>query len=168
MNLSKEFFLGLAVFAAVGCGLIGGLLFTFSNFVMKALSQQPPDSSIRTMQAINIYILNPLFLFVFLGAAVASAILAVATVSRLSYPGAPLLLVGCILYIVGVVGVTMVFNVPLNNKLAEQNPTTVEAAQFWLTYVSEWMKWNHVRTIASLMAAVLLILAIRQGHFPTE
>jgi uncharacterized membrane protein len=56
----------------------------------------------------------------------------------------------------------MVFNVPLNNRLSVLNPDTAEAAKYWLTYLSEWVRWNHVRTIASVMATALLILAIRQ------
>jgi uncharacterized membrane protein len=150
MNLPKESTLIVEVFASVGCGLMGGLLFAFSSFVMRALLQQPPESGIRTMQTINVSSLNPLFLFCFLGTALAS-------------PGMPLLLAGCALYILGVFGVTMMFNVPLNDRLATQDPGTAEAARYWLTYVSQWSTWNHVRTVASLTAAVLLILAIRQG-----
>jgi uncharacterized membrane protein len=168
MPLPKESTLVVAVFATVGCGLMGGLLFAFSNFVMRALSQQPPEGGIRTMQAINAYILNPLFLVMFLGTALATSILTVTAILRLASPGMPLLLAGCCLYLIGTFGVTLVFNVPLNNRLAVQDPRTAEAAQFWLTYVSRWMTWNHVRTIASLLATVLLILAIRQARSPLE
>jgi uncharacterized membrane protein len=166
MNLPKEMFLGIAVFAAVGCGLIGGLLFAFSNFVMRALLQQPSENGIRAMQSINLLILNPLFLFLFLGTAVASAILGVAAVLQRSHLSGPLLLAGCALYLFGTFGVTMVINVPLNNRLASQDPSAPQAAQFWPEYVTEWTKWNHVRTIASLAASTLLILAIR--HAPSS
>jgi uncharacterized membrane protein len=163
MNLPKELFHGIAIFAAVGCGLIGGLLFAFSNFVMRALVQQAPENGIRAMQAINISILNPLFLLFFLGTALASVILVVAAVLQHSHIHGPLLLAGCALYLVGTFGITMLVNVPLNDKLASQDPATVQAAQFWAVYVSQWMKWNHVRTIASLAATTLLILAIRHA-----
>jgi uncharacterized membrane protein len=159
---AKDKVLILAIFAALGCGLMGGLLFAFSNFVMTALSRQPPASGVRTMQAINVYILNPLFLIVFFGTAVASLVLAVATILGVPRSGGPLLLAGSSLYLIGAVGVTMVFNVPLNNRLSVLDPDTAEAATYWLTYLSEWVRWNHVRTIATVMAAALLILAIRQ------
>lgn len=164
MNLPKDSTLFVAVFAAVGCGLMGGLLFAFSNFVMKALLQQPPASAIRTMQAINVTIVNPLFLAVFLGTALATAILAVTALLRFSTPGMPLLLAGAALFLLGAFGVTMIFNVPLNNALATQDPAMPAAAQFWLAYVSRWMMWNHVRTVASLAATACLILAIHQGR----
>jgi uncharacterized membrane protein len=159
--MPKEILSFLTIFAVLGSGMIGGLLFAFSNFVMRALAQQPPESGIRTMQAINITIINPLFFVVFLGTALASVILAISALPRLSSTGVLLLLIGCVLYIVGTFGVTMAFNVPLNNKLAILDPSTTQAAEFWREYVSSWMQWNHVRTIASLLASVLLILSAR-------
>jgi uncharacterized membrane protein len=158
--MPKEFLTFLTIFAALGCGMIGGLLFAFSNFVMRALAQQPPESGIRSMQAINITIINPLFFLVFLGTVLASVILAVTALSRLSSPGA-LLLIGCVLYIIGTFGVTMAFNVPLNNRLAVLDPSTTQAAEFWREYLTSWTQWNHVRTIAAIVASVLLILSIR-------
>jgi len=86
----------------------------------------------------------------------------VATILGVPRSGGPLLLAGSSLYLIGAVGVTMVFNVPLNNRLSVLDPDTAEAATYWLTYLSEWVRWNHVRTIATVMAAALLILAIRQ------
>lgn len=168
MELPKERILIVAILAALGCGLMGGLLFAFSNLVMTALSRQPPASGVRTMQAINVYILNPLFVIVFFGTALASFVLAVATILRMPRSGAPSLLAGSALYLIGTVGVTMVFNVPLNNRLALLNPDTAEASQYWLTYLSEWVRWNHVRTSASVLAAALLILAIRQFQLAAE
>jgi uncharacterized membrane protein len=87
-----------------------------------------------------------------LGTAVASFVLAVATILRVPRSGAPLLLAGSALYPIGTFGVTIVFNVPLNNKLSALNPDTAEAAKYWLKYVSEW----------TVMATALLILAMRQ------
>lgn len=158
----------LATFAAMGCGMMAGILFAFSNFVMTALSRQPPASAIRTMQAINIYILNPLFFALFLGTAVASLVLAAWASVRLPSRGAFLLLAGSNLYLVGTVGVTLIFNVPLNNKLAELNPESTDAATYWLTYLHDWMRWNHVRTVAATIAAALLMWAIQKLQFAAE
>ena len=149
--MPKELLTFLTIFAALGSGMIGGLLFAFSNFVMRALAQQAPESGIRTMQAINITIINPLFFLVFLGTALASVILAITALPRLSSPGVLFLLIGCVLYIFGTFGVTMAFNVPLNNRLAILEPSTTQAAESWREYVTSWMQWNHVRTIASIL-----------------
>jgi uncharacterized membrane protein len=159
--MPKEVLSFLTIFAALGSGMIGGLLFAFSNFVMRALAQQPPESGIRTMQAINITIINPLFFLVFLGTVLASMILAITALPRLSSPSTIFLLIGCVIYIVGTFGVTLAFNVPLNNRLAILEPSTTQAAEFWREYLSSWMQWNHVRTIAAILASLLLILSAR-------
>jgi uncharacterized membrane protein len=159
--MPKEILTLLTIFAALGSGMIGGLLFAFSNFVMRALAQQPPESGIRSMQAINITIINPLFFLMFLGTALASVILAITALPRLSSPSTILLLVGCVIYIIGTFGVTMAFNVPLNNRLAVLDPSTTQAAEFWREYITSWMQWNHVRTVAAIMASLLLILSAR-------
>jgi uncharacterized membrane protein len=167
MILPRELAFGLEVFATVGAGLMGGLFFAFSNSVMKALARQPPESGLRTMQAINAVIQNPLFLALFLGMALATAILAASAFLRLSSPGMPWLLAGCVLYFLGAFVVTAAFNVPLNNQLAAQEPGTAAAAQYWLNvYLPRWTAWNHVRTIASLAATAFLLLAIHQARSP--
>jgi len=168
MHLPKGIVFVIALIAAVGSGAMGGLFFVFSNFMMKTLAQQPPESGMRTMQGINVNILNPLFLSVFLGTAAASAVLVVAALLRLSSPEAPWLLAGGALYLVGAFGVTAIFNVPLNNRLAAQDPGTAEAARYWLVYVAEWLKWNHVRTITSLLAAASVVLALHKARLPIE
>jgi uncharacterized membrane protein len=159
--MPKEVLSFLTIFAALGSGMIGGLLFAFSNFVMRALAQQSPESGIRTMQAINITIINPLFFLVFLGTVLASMILAITALPRLSSPSTIFLLIGCVIYIVGTFGVTLAFNVPLNNRLAILEPSTTQAAEIWREYVSSWMQWNHVRTITAILASLLLILSVR-------
>jgi uncharacterized membrane protein len=69
------------------------------------------------------------------------------------------MLAGSIVYLVGIIGVTMVFNVPMNDALAAAQPESAEAATFWQQYLSTWTMWNHVRTIAGTGALALFILA---------
>ena len=38
---------------------------------------------------------------------------------------------------------------------------TAEGVAYWATYLEEWVRMNHVRTIAPLVAAVLLTLSLR-------
>jgi uncharacterized membrane protein len=111
------------------------------------------------MQSINIVIVNPLFLAVFLGTALLSIVLAIAALLRLSEPGAPYLLAGSLLYLVGSILVTMVFNIPLNNALAAVKPDSAEGASLWRRYLSVWTAWNHARTAACLAACLLFVLA---------
>jgi uncharacterized membrane protein len=115
---------------------MAGLLFAFSNFVMRALLQQPPESGIRTMQAINSLIQNPIFFVLFFGTTVVALFLVVTSSLHLPQNGSMLLLLGSLLYLVGTFGVTLVFNVPLNNSLAEYFANTSDAAQYWQNYVA--------------------------------
>ena len=111
MSLFAQYILPMTVLAAVGSGLMAGLLFAFSNFVMKALTRLPPEQGMAAMQLINVTIINPVFLLLFLGTAVLCAVLALYSV--LQWQSTTVwLLVGCVLYLVGTVGVTMAFNVP--------------------------------------------------------
>jgi uncharacterized membrane protein len=166
MQLPKVLTLTAVIFAAVGSGTMGGLLFAFSNFVMQALVEQPTESGIRTMQSINSLILNPLFVLIFLGTAGVAGLLIIAALLNLTSPGMLLLLMGGGLYWIGCLGVTIAFNVPLNDALASQMPDAIEAAQYWPHYVSQWMRWNHVRTIAALSAAGCFSFALRYLFVP--
>ncbi|HEU5260866.1 MAG TPA: anthrone oxygenase family protein [Gemmatimonadales bacterium] len=67
--------------------------------------------------------------------------------------GAAYLLAGSLLYLVGTVMVTIVFNVPRNNALAAVGPDSVDGARVWAGYLTSWTAWNHVRTVAALAAA---------------
>jgi uncharacterized membrane protein len=44
--------------------------------------------------------------------------------------------------------------------LARVNPVEPEAAAVWSDYLVTWTAWNHVRTIASLAAAILFTLRL--------
>jgi uncharacterized membrane protein len=57
----------LTFVAAVGSGLVAGIFFAFSNFVMKALARVPPAQGIAAMQSINVVVLNRWFFAVFFG-----------------------------------------------------------------------------------------------------
>ena len=55
---------------------------------------------------------------------------------------------------------TVAFNVPLNNRLASAEPDSPAAEALWAHYLSRWTLWNHVRTVASLVAAGLFAMAL--------
>ena len=123
----------LSFVAALGCGLIAGTFFAFSVFVMRALASISAPAGIAAMQAINVVVVNPLFLGVFLGTAVLCVI-----VSLLAFAGSegaePVCIwIASLAYLVGTFGVTMLFNVPLNNRLAKVDPASAEGEKLWRT-----------------------------------
>src|SRR5262249_16329946 len=143
--------------ATLGSALMAGLFFTFSNTAMTALGKLPPQTGIAAMQSINVWILNPIFALVFFGTSALSALLIVFAVLNLSPGWALPLLAGALCYLVGSLLVTMIFNVPLNDRLAASGAETTEAASFWAEYLRVWTARNHVRTLLCLAATGLLI-----------
>lgn len=144
---------------AIGSALIGGLLFAFSAFIMKAFSKIPAAEGIRAMQSINIYIINPLFFAVFFG----TALLAVVSVMLYFTSGQSLshwVWVGSLNYLLGPIFLTIVGNVPLNNRLAAVDPESEEGQRLWSFYLKRWTLLNHIRTAASLFASYCYIHGI--------
>jgi uncharacterized membrane protein len=158
--MSDQILLTLTFLSALGCGLIAGVFYAFSTFVMKALAVLPPVQGIAAMQSINVVVINPWFMTAFLGTGAVCAALAVCAVLRWNEPPALCLLSGSLLYLLGTIGVTMAFNVPRNDTLAAMTPANPESAALWAEYVSSWTTWNHVRTAAALTASALLIVAL--------
>ena len=151
---------GLLWFSAVGCGLLAGVYFAFSTFVMTALGRIGQAPGIMAMNAINTTIVQSLFMPFFLGTTLASLTLAIVAILRWGEPGATAMAAGGVLYVLGMFVVTMIFNVPLNDALAAVHPASAEATKIWARYLNDWTLWNHVRTISSTAACVLFMAAI--------
>ena len=145
---------------------MAGLFFAFSAFEMETLGRLPPPQGIAAMQSINVAILNPIFFVVFFGTAAICLLLAVWSIVRWSDSGAAWLLGGSVLYLVGTILVTIVVNVPMDDALAAVDPASEEGARLWVGYLTDWTRWNHIRTIACLAATAALIVALHsQGRF---
>jgi uncharacterized membrane protein len=156
-----ELIFALKIIAALGCGLIAGAFFAFSSFVMKALGQLPPANGISAMQSINVVVINPVFLGVFVGTVFICLAAMVLALVRWQGGASMWVLAGGVLYIAGCFLVTMLLNVPLNDAIAKANPTSPEGEALWTTYLDKWTMWNTVRTIASLAASAAFMIAMR-------
>jgi uncharacterized membrane protein len=154
---ATDLLIPVVVFAVLGSGLMAGLFFVFSNAVMPALARLAPERAVAFMQTVNVTILNPLFLSLFVGTALACAFILVGgLVGWLD--ARPLLLIGAVLYLVGTFGVTAAGNVPLNDALEALEGE--EAVAFWPEYAARWTRWNHVRTVAAIAATACLTVGL--------
>ncbi|MGI0492200.1 DUF1772 domain-containing protein [Alkalinema pantanalense CENA528] len=151
---------GLKLGAILGCGLVAGVFFAFSTFVMPALARLQPSQGIAAMQSINITATTPLFMLALFGTAGICLALTIGVFLKWPYSDSTYLLLGSALYLLGSIGVTIAFNVPLNDSLATVKPESPEGTLFWARYLTEWTFWNHVRTIASLVATLLFSLTL--------
>ncbi len=146
--------------AALGCGLAAGVFFAFSTFVMPALARLAPEQGIAAMQAINVTAVTPAFMSLLFGTALICLLLAVATLFGLSPAANRLALIAGVIYLVGVIGVTIVGNVPLNDELAATQPNAPTAVTIWAHYLANWTMLNHVRAVAPIVSTVLFMLAL--------
>lgn len=150
----------LTIVTAITVGLVGGVFFAFSSFIMRALGALPPPTAISAMQSINVVVLRSLFLTAFFAAGLTSVILAVHAAFAWESHVALWQLAGGLVYVLGCVAVTVAANVPLNNTLAIVSPESAEGETVWTRYLSDWTLWNHIRTVACVISAICLTMAL--------
>jgi len=144
-------------------GLIAGLMYSYSCSVNIGLRVLQNNEYIKAMQSINRAILNPYFFISFIGL----LILYPVTAYRL-YTNSPdisfyLLLTATLFYFVGVFGITMLGNVPLNNLLDRftvSNASPEEITGMRLAFEKPWNNYHTLRTVASIISFGLTILSL--------
>jgi uncharacterized membrane protein len=154
---------GLTLAAVVGAGLVGGVFFAFSNFVMKALGQLRPSEGAAAMQSINITVITPTFMTALFGMGLVSLVLIAWGFADLDESYAGWLIAAGVIYVIGEIATTGAYHVPRNNALARVDPETEEGARVWGTYLVEWTRMNHVRTVSGLAACALFAVALQAG-----
>lgn len=151
----------LVVAAAVGSGLVAGVFFAFSGFVVRALASLPPGAGAAAMRAVNVTAVRPPLMTALFGTAVLDVAAAVAVLAGGPGDRAGLLVgAGAAVYLAGVVGVTAVVNVPLNDRLAAEVPGTPGADAVWASYTRRWTRWNTVRTVAGTAASAAMAASL--------
>ncbi|MFD8569859.1 DUF1772 domain-containing protein [Streptomyces sp. NPDC059639] len=155
-------YFALVVLGALWCGIAAGVFVAFSTLVMRGLGALPASRGIAAMNSINVAAMTPAFMVVFMGAALLCAVIAVVTFVLWPDPGTVELLVGCVLYLAGSFGVTIVANIPRNDALAKLagDEDSERSAAYWRRYLSEWTLWNHIRGGAAIAASASFVLAL--------
>jgi uncharacterized membrane protein len=151
----------LTVVTAVGAGVVGGVMFAFSTFIMTGFGRLEPAQGIAAMQAINREAPNFWFMTALFGTALTSIALVVVSVVRHN-GSAGCAVIACLLYLVGIV-LTIVYHVPHNNALDAIDPTAAGSAAYWRDYLSGWTGWNHVRTVSAIAASAVLTWSATRG-----
>ena len=150
----------ITVGAITGAGVVTGLLFAFSNFVMQALARLPDEQGMYAMQETNEKIINPVFVVFFLGTPSLCALAGADALMNLETTGSISLACGAALYLIGPFGITMLCNVPLNNKLAKAD--TADADAIWGDYQLRWQRWNHIRSYIGIVSVALLAFGLTE------
>lgn len=148
---------------ALASGLVGGVLYAFSSFVMSGLKRLPAAQGLAAMQSINITAVKPGLMVPFIGTMMASIAVAITAVVDWNATTSVWLLAGAATYVFGVFAMTGLYHVPRNNALAAAKIDAPEAETVWARYLKDWTRWNHFRTLAALVAAALLGVATHLG-----
>ena len=152
-------------------GLVAGIFFCWSVSITKGLAALPDKEYIDVFQSLNREIQNPLFFICFFGAAILLPVSAWQNYEQPQPLRFWLLLAASFIYLVGVMVVTVVGNIPLNESLDTFNTasaTMSEVATRRLIFEKPWNQLNNLRTVASVIAFVLLILACFVKHSIAE
>lgn len=152
----------LIALAAVGSGIVGGVLYAFSAFVMKGIDETSPAAAVATMQGINRTAVRPALMVPLMGTVVLClALLAVAFLAlRSGHTGTGLLvLAGCALYLTTFL-ITGAYHVPRNDALAAVDPHGSGAAAAWRDYYQPWVRMNHLRAATAVAASACFWTAL--------
>jgi len=139
--------------------LVAGVFQSFSDFVMRGLIAAEPAGGIESMQMINRTVMQSVFIVMLLGLAPVALGLAIYAWFNLSGPALIWIIAGTVIYVASVFLVTILGNVPMNNRLANMAYARPETANYWRIYGKVWTQWNHVRTLGSVAAAICFLAA---------
>lgn len=144
-------------------GLSAGLFFAWSFSVMPGLAKVNDTAFFAAMQSMNREILNPVFFMIFLGPLLLlplSTYLAYANAGSLRFW---LLAAATLTYFIGVFGITMGANVPMNEALDAldwQSASAQEIAARRNAFEGRWVFLNNLRTCFSALALVFGLAAM--------
>ncbi len=147
------------IITAVLTALIGGLFYAYSCSVVLGLGKLSDAEYLKAMQHINREILNPVFFLSFMGTAI------LLPVSAFLFRGQPafiFLLLASAAYLVGVFGVTVAGNVPMNDMLDRfdiSGATSDAIKQMRDNFESRWNFLNNIRTVFSVISIILTVCA---------
>ena len=143
--------------------MAAGIIFIFSNTIMPALSTFNSNTGIQVMNTINDMIVNPLFLFVFMGGIISVYPTAAMMREPDDYPAAARYysLASTLIFFFGEILVTVGCNVPRNDALMAVDPSSDAGDTYWRnTYLKSWVAWNTARGVFAAIASVAGAMAL--------
>ncbi len=142
-------------------GLIAGLFFAYQCSVINGLGALKDREYLSAFQSINRVIQNPVFFTSFLGCVILLPIATYMSYKLGAEQVTSYLVASTIIYIIGVFGVTVIFNVPLNNALDVfdiHSATDSQAHAMRYSFETSWNRWNLVRTLAAIGSFLALVI----------
>lgn len=151
-------------------GAIFGFFYAWICSTMWGLDNADPRIAIAAMQAMNASVRNAVFAPAFFGTPAVLALTSV-TLRIARYKVSSLLMLsGAVVYLIFGLLLTMTVNVPMNEMLAQVDvPDKIAQAQIiWDNYSARWQTWNQIRTVASGLALILVVMSLISVRTATQ
>lgn len=151
-------------------GLSAGLFYSWAVSVIPGTKKVSDLVYLESMQSINREIINPWFLVIFLGPIVLIILSGIGYYRAENIEVFGYLIATFLTYMVGTVGVTAFGNVPMNEALDTLQLSGLSLEQLKvirLDYESKWNRLHSIRTVFSVVAFALLLLATKY-QFSTQ
>ena len=162
-------FLDIAlIFSILLCSLVSGFILTYAIVVMPGLSNLNDKNFLRAFQVTDAVIQNkqPLFMFIWIGSIVSILTTILVSLVSIGLSKAWLIILICIVYLLGVQGITLTIHIPLNNriqniKIEKLNEKSI--ADERISFEKRWNFFNYIRTAVAISTSfsLLIILSLR-------
>jgi len=142
-------------------GLSVGLFYAWQVSVIPGTKLIRDKSYLETMQSINREILNPAFFLIFFGSMIGLILSSILMYSNKEISFL-FILSSTISYIIGPMGITVLGNVPLNDKLDRiylKKISSEESKELRISYEGKWNKYHLLRTVFAIISFLLLTVA---------
>ena len=154
---SETIILALAILLT---GLMAGIFFTWSNAVKPGIGKLSDIEYLRALQSMNRVILNNAFKIIFLGAIIAVALVPIFYFNLYPKNIFWLFVFTLVIYWIGVFGVTVSGNIPLNEILDKTNLESITSEEIKTLRKSIEVKWNNFNLIRCISSGITFILLI--------
>ncbi|MES2747370.1 MAG: anthrone oxygenase family protein [Bacteroidota bacterium] len=144
-------------------GLLAGLFYGYDCSVIKGLGNLQNDTYLQSFQSINKAIQTPYFFISFMGSVLALPVSSWLSYRNYNVESFYLMLAASLVYFIGVFGVTVFCNVPLNEQLANfsiSSATEIEIKAMRKAFEKPWNDYHTLRTDASIVAFCFAILSL--------
>jgi len=139
--------------------LVAGVFLSFSDFVMRGLVQAPAQAGAAGMVGLNRTVYRSVFMALLMGFVPGALALGALALWQLSGVAQGLAVSGSVAYLAGVMAVTGLGNVPMNQRLDAMAGDGPATAGYWPDYALRWTRLNHIRVGASAFASGAWIFA---------
>jgi uncharacterized membrane protein len=156
--------------ATLLCSLVAGFLIAFAIVVMPGIATLSDLDFLKAFKAIDRVIQNnqPVFIFIWLGSALAVIASALMSVWQLAGIGRILVIISAVIYLLGVQLPTVSINIPLNNQLQGSDLDKMsksELSEARRSFETPWLRWNWIRTLmATATSVILIVVELRIGE----